>query len=106
MILALEEVVKHIEDNYGDIIVLSEVDRSYNDRITAKATVGVRQSRGSSGELSEGKVVDIEISQSGFRVLGSEKSGSYETIEGLLYFLVPETWIRHLETSMEKRLQG
>lgn len=107
MILALEEVVKHIENNYGDIIVLSEVDKSCEDRITAKATIEVRQGReDSSGELHEGKVVDLEITQSGFRVLGSEESGSHETIEGLLLSLAPETWIRYFETKIEKRLQG
>ncbi|KAJ1610990.1 hypothetical protein OIY81_1862 [Cryptosporidium canis] len=104
MIPALEEVVRHIEDNFGDIVTLSDVDRSCADRITAKATITVQPNKNDSKELQEKKVVVIEISQSGLRVLGGEESNTHETIEGLLLSLAPEAWTQYLETSIARKL--
>ncbi|KAJ1606140.1 hypothetical protein OJ253_2854 [Cryptosporidium canis] len=106
MIPALEEAVRHIEDNFADIVTLSDVDRSYTDRITANATINVQLNKTDSKELREKKVVIIEISQSGFRVLGREKSNTHETIEGLLLSLAPEAWTQYLETSIARKLGG
>ncbi|KAH8583502.1 uncharacterized protein ELE39_000270 [Cryptosporidium sp. chipmunk genotype I] len=105
MIVALEEVVKYIESNFGDILTLSEIDNSYKDKITAKATLGFQQNKDNSSKFYEKKIVNLEISKSGFRVLEKESSNFYETIEGFLYSQVPETWIRYFETKIGEKLQ-
>ncbi|OII75252.1 uncharacterized protein cubi_03731 [Cryptosporidium ubiquitum] len=105
MIIALEEVIRHIESNYGEILTLSEIDNSYKDKVIAKATIGFQQSKDGSTEFYEKKVVNLEINQNGFRVLERECSNFYETIEGFLHSEVPETWIRYFETKIVEKLQ-
>lgn len=105
MVAALEEVVKHIENNFGDILTLSEIDNSYKDKIIAKATLGLQQNKDNFSKFNEKKIVSLEISQNGFRILEKEDSNFYETIEGFLYSQVPETWIKYFETKISEKLQ-
>ncbi|KAK9171201.1 hypothetical protein CmeUKMEL1_07715 [Cryptosporidium meleagridis] len=105
MVGALEEVVKHIENNFRDILTLSEIDNSYKDKIIAKAKLGLQQNKAHFSKFNQKKILSLEISQNGFRILEKGDSNFYETIEGLLYSQVPETWIEYFETKMAEKLQ-